>query len=101
MTPGFRLDTPTATTWLAVPEPALREEVRELYEGLVPYCTYHVVERPLGLTEPPSVAEVGPTTDAEPVTKIRRCGSRASRSTCRGWPPSSSSTRRWAPTAAS
>ena len=46
---------------LVVPELALDEEVPRAEDVLVPYSTHHVVERPLGLTLPPSVADVGPT----------------------------------------
>ena len=55
---------------VAVPEPALREEVREPYDVLLPYSKYHDVERPFGFTEPPSVADVGPTAAAGPVTAV-------------------------------
>ena len=57
---GFRFDTAPRPA-RPVPEPALAVEVRAPYEVVVPYSTYHVVERPFGLTEPPSVADVGPT----------------------------------------
>ena len=70
MTPGLSFETLTATATVADPEPALRDEVRELYDVLVPYWTNHEVERPLGLTEPPSVAEVGPTARGGPVTTV-------------------------------
>ena len=53
-----------------MPDPALREDVLEAYDVLVPYWMYHEVDRPFGLTEPPRVAEVGPTPDACPVTAV-------------------------------
>ena len=40
-----------------MPEPALRDEVFDPYEVLVPYSKYHDVERPFGFTEPPRVAD--------------------------------------------
>ena len=36
----------------------------------MPYSKYHEVERPFGFTEPPSVADVGPTDDAAPVATV-------------------------------
>jgi len=51
-----------------VPEPALVFAVFDPYEVDVPYSTNHVVAWPFGLTVPPSVAVLGPTPDAEPVT---------------------------------
>ena len=40
------------------------------YEVVVPYSTYHVVACPFGFTVPPSVATVGPTPEAAPVTTV-------------------------------
>ena len=52
-----------------MPEPA-PVDVFDPYDVLVPYSTYHEVERPFGFTEPPSVADVGPTPVAGPVTTV-------------------------------
>jgi hypothetical protein len=70
VTPGVRFETVARTARTAVPEPALRDEVFKPYEVLVPYSTYHDVERPFGFTEPPRVAEVGPTPVAWPVITV-------------------------------
>ena len=53
-----------------MPEPALRDELLDPYVVLVPYSTYHEVERPFGFTVPPSVADVGPTAVAAPVLTV-------------------------------
>jgi hypothetical protein len=45
-------------------------DVRDPYLVEVPYSKYHEVERPFGLSEPPSVADVGPTDDAAPVATV-------------------------------
>ena len=53
-----------------VPEPTLSDELLDPYPVLVPYSTYHDVERPFGFTVPPSAAEVGPIAVAEPVVTV-------------------------------
>jgi hypothetical protein len=45
-------------------------DVRDPYFVDVPYSKYHEVERPFGLSEPPSVADVGPTDVAAPVATL-------------------------------
>lgn len=68
--PGVRFETAAATARVAVPDPAPREDVRDPYAVLVPYSKVHEVERPFGFNEPPSVADVGPTPAAAPVTTV-------------------------------
>ena len=52
------------------PEPAFRPDVREPYDVVLPYSTYHDVKRPFGFTVPPREAEVGVTVPAEAVIAI-------------------------------
>jgi hypothetical protein len=70
VTPGARFSTAVATARIAVPDPAPREDVRDPYAVLFPYSKYHEVERPFEFNEPPSVADVGPTPAAAPVTTV-------------------------------
>lgn len=70
VTPGARFETVAATVSVAVPEPAPFEDVRDPYVVLVPYSKNHEVERPFGFSEPPSVADLGPTAAAAPVTAV-------------------------------
>jgi len=48
----------------------LPDEVFDPYDRLAPYSTYRDVERPFGLRAPPTVAELGPTAVAWPVTTV-------------------------------
>ncbi len=68
--PGASPETVVSTATGLEPAPALREDVREPYEVVVPYSTYHDVERPFGFTVPPSEADVGVTVVAGPVIAI-------------------------------
>jgi hypothetical protein len=53
---------------LLVPDPALPSGVFDPYAVLVPYSKYQLVDCPFGFTVPLTVADDGPTEDAEPVT---------------------------------
>ena len=59
----------TATLRFCVPgpEPAFFVAVFEPYFEVVPYSNHHLVARPLGSTEPVSVAPPTPTPCAAPV----------------------------------
>jgi len=65
-----RFETGSMTARVAVPEPALRVEVFDPYDVACPYSKYHEVERAFGFTEPPRVAELGPTPVACPVITV-------------------------------
>jgi len=68
--PGASPVTSRPTPTAAVPEPTLRDDVREPYFVLVPYSNQYDVERPFALTLAVSVAEVESTFAAAPVVAV-------------------------------
>ena len=64
--PAFSDFSVVVTGTALVPEPALDERRLRAVQVDVPYSTYQVVERPLGVTAPPTLADVAPSCATAP-----------------------------------